>query len=75
MKVREKQRQRRDEGEERRSRETEGEAQTKQRDVRQEHRRSTDLLVKVPIVIVQLGQGVMKKALSCLKVISLIRIV
>ena len=36
------------------------------------HRRSTDLVVKVPIVIVQLGQGVMKKALSSLNLISLI---
>ena len=44
------------------------------RDVREKLRRSTDLAVKVPVVIVQLGQGVMKKALSCLKVISLIRI-
>jgi hypothetical protein len=59
--VREKRRQSRDEGEERRS-----------RDVREEHRRSTDLVVKVPIVIVQLGQGVMKKALSSLNLISLI---
>ncbi len=59
--MREKRRQSRDEGEERRS-----------RDVREEHRRSTDLVVKVPIVIVQLGQGVMKKALSSLNLISLI---